>query len=143
MVYGCGAGHGANVEQDTDIGLEDGAKGVEEPLVRVDFFFFEAEDEDWDDAAFVAFQFKSGSYGDLKKETSEKGNDRKRETNFEWYISRNVLFSNLCLRHALLVDTHGSNDAQRPRIDLSSAITHNTHDDFLPPFLAPSFAPLG
>jgi len=57
-------------------------------------------------------------------------------------MSRNAFFANLCLRHALLVDTHGSNDAQRPHIDLSSAITHNTHDDFLPPFLAPSFAPL-
>ena len=57
-------------------------------------------------------------------------------------MSRNVLFANLCLRHALLVDTHSSDDAQRPRIDLSSAITHDTHDDFLPPFLAPSFAPL-
>jgi len=72
VVDGCGAGHSANVEQDTDVGLEDGAEGVEEPPVRIDLFlifFFEAEDDlDWDDAAFVAFQFKSGSYGDLGTE---------------------------------------------------------------------------
>jgi hypothetical protein len=57
-------------------------------------------------------------------------------------MSRNVLFSNFCLRDALLVDAHGSNDAQRPRINLSPPITHNTHNHFLPPILAPSFAPL-
>jgi hypothetical protein len=57
-------------------------------------------------------------------------------------MSRNVPFSNFCLLDALLVDAHGSNDAQRPQIDLSSPITHNTHDHFLPPIFAPSFAPL-
>lgn len=33
MVYGSGSGHRSNVEQYTDIGLEDGPKSVEEPAV--------------------------------------------------------------------------------------------------------------
>jgi hypothetical protein len=81
MVDGGGAGHGANVEQDTDVGLEDWAKGVEEPPMRVDFFlvfFFEAEDDlDRNNAAFVAFQFKSGSYGDLDTEMRKEKRQKK------------------------------------------------------------------
>lgn len=47
MVYGGGPWHGADIEEDTDIGLEDGTKRVEEPAVRVDLllvFLFETEE---------------------------------------------------------------------------------------------------
>lgn len=68
MVDGRGAGHGADVEEDADVGLEDGSEGVEEPAVGVYLFlvfFFEAEDDlDGDDAFFGAFDFVGGGYGD-------------------------------------------------------------------------------
>lgn len=58
------AGHGADVEEDADVGLEDGSEGVEEPAVGVDLllvFLFEAEDDlDGDDAFFGAFDFVGG-----------------------------------------------------------------------------------
>jgi hypothetical protein len=92
MVDGGGTGHGANVEQDTDVGLEDGAKGVEEPPMRVDFFlvfFFKAEDDlDRDDAAFDTFQFKSGIYLDLGKTEMRKEKRQRKTTDFEWYTHR-------------------------------------------------------
>ena len=46
MVEGFAAGTGTAVEEDADVGLEDGAKGLEEPAMGVDFlliFFFETE----------------------------------------------------------------------------------------------------
>lgn len=55
-------------------------------------------------------------------------------------MSRNILFPNLCLRHALLVRAHRRNDTQCPRIDLASSITHNTHHHLFPPVLTPRFA---
>jgi hypothetical protein len=69
MVYTRRAGHSADVEEDTDVGLEDGAKCVEEPAMGVDLFLvllFEAEYElDGDDSAFGAFNFEGRGYGNL------------------------------------------------------------------------------
>lgn len=56
-------------------------------------------------------------------------------------MSSDVLFPDLHLAHDLLINTHGSNHTQRPRIDLPSPVAHNTHN-FLPSILAPSIAPL-
>jgi hypothetical protein len=57
MIYRRRTGFGSYIEEDTDVWLEDGSEGVEEPPVRVDFFlvfFFEAEDDlDGDDAFCV------------------------------------------------------------------------------------------
>ena|ERR1700722_14226254 len=51
MIYGCGARHSPNIEENADVRLENGAKSVEEPSVRVDLLLillFEAEyDLDW------------------------------------------------------------------------------------------------
>ena len=55
-------------------------------------------------------------------------------------MRRHILFPNLRLCHALLVRAHGRNNTQRPRIDLPSSITHNTHHDLFPPFLPPGLA---
>ena len=58
MVEGFAAGTGAAVEEDADVGLEDGAEGLEEPAMGVDFLLillFETEDHlTWHDALFGA-----------------------------------------------------------------------------------------
>jgi len=76
MVYRRRARHGTHIEEDADVGLEDGAKGVEEPSMRVDFLlvlFFEAEyDLDGYDAFFCAFDFEAGVDGDWGREVSIK-----------------------------------------------------------------------
>ena len=70
MVYRRRARHGTHIEENTDVGLEDGAKGVEEPSMRVDFLlvlFLETEyDLDGYDAFFCAFDFKAGVDGDWR-----------------------------------------------------------------------------
>ena len=48
MVYRRGAGHGTDVKEDAEIGLEDGSDSTEEPTVRVNLlliFLVEAEDD--------------------------------------------------------------------------------------------------
>lgn len=56
MVEGFAAGTGAAVEEDADVGLEDGAEGLEKPAMGVDFLLillFETEDHlTWHDALF-------------------------------------------------------------------------------------------
>ena len=68
MVYRRRARHGTHIKEDANVGLEDGAKGVEEPSMRVDFLlvlFFEAEyDLDGYNAFFCAFDFEAGVDGD-------------------------------------------------------------------------------
>lgn len=68
MVYRRRTGHGTHIEEDANIGLEDGAESVEEPSMRVDLllvFLFEAEDNlDRYDAFFCAFYFEVGVDGD-------------------------------------------------------------------------------
>jgi len=57
-------------------------------------------------------------------------------------MGRDILLSDLGLRHALLVRAHSGDDAQSAGVDLPSAITNNTDYDFLPAFLAPGLAPV-
>jgi len=58
MVEGVVAGTGTAVEKDADVRLEDGAKGLEEPTMGIDFlliFLFETEYHlTWHDALFGA-----------------------------------------------------------------------------------------
>lgn len=59
----------AYIEQDTDIGLEDGAEGIEEPTMGVDLllvFFFETKDDlDGDYTTRGIFDFHRRCYGYL------------------------------------------------------------------------------
>ena len=68
MVYRRRTGHSTDIEEDTDIRLENGAKCIEEPSMRVDFlliFLFEAKDDlHGYGALFCAFDFEVGSDGD-------------------------------------------------------------------------------
>ena len=68
MVYRRRARHGTHIKEDADVGLEDGAKGVEEPSMRVDLLlvlFFETKDDlNRYDAFFCAFDFETGVDGD-------------------------------------------------------------------------------
>ena len=77
--------HRTGIEEDADVGFEDGAEGVEEPPMGVYFFlvfFFEAEDDlDGDYTSFCSFDFQVGIDGDFVrggmmiswKEVGERG----------------------------------------------------------------------
>lgn len=64
MVYRSGTGHRANVEEYTNVGLEDGSESIEKPAMGVDFLlvlFFEAENElNRDYTLFCALNFHRG-----------------------------------------------------------------------------------
>jgi hypothetical protein len=80
MVYRHRTGFGTDIEEDTDSRLENGAKGVEEPTMRVDFLlilFLEAEyDLDGYNALFCALDFEVGVDGDWKEGEHEVNRER-------------------------------------------------------------------
>jgi len=69
MVDRCWARLGANVEENTDVGLENRSEGVKEPTMGVDLLlvlFFEAEDDlDRNDAFLGTFYLHRGRDGYL------------------------------------------------------------------------------
>ena len=71
MVYRRWARHRSHIQEDTHIGLENGAKGVEEPPMGVDLLLvklLEAEDDlHRDGAALRAFDLHGGGYGDWRR----------------------------------------------------------------------------
>ena len=68
MVYRRWPRHCSNIEEHTDVGLEDRSEGVEEPSMGVDFLLvllFETEDDlDGDDAFLGSFDLHRGRHGD-------------------------------------------------------------------------------
>lgn len=159
MVNRRGPGHGADVEEDANVGLEDGAEGVEEPAVGVYLFlvfFFEAEDDlDGDDSFFCAFDFVGRGDGDCFTRTLHQHNWKQREEKGERrrerertlcriliYMRRNRLPIHDILRNPILIRPHRRDDTQRPRINLLPPIAHHTHNNLLPPVLAPRLAPI-
>lgn len=160
MINGGRTGHGADVEEDADVGLEDGPEGVEEPAVGVYLFlvfFFEAEDDlDGDDAFFGAFDFVGGGYGDYtttphhapssasrwKGKGEGEGKRGRTLRRILIYMRRNRLPINNILRNPILIRPHRRHHTQRPRINLLPPIAHHTHHNLLPPVLPPRLAPV-
>ena len=68
VVYRHWTRHSTYIEQNTKVGLEDGAESVEEPSMRVDLLLvllFKAKDDlDGYSAFFCAFDFEAGVDGD-------------------------------------------------------------------------------
>ena len=66
MVDRRGSRHGSDIEENADIGLQDGAERVEEPTVRVDFLLvllLQAKDDlDWNVALLRAFDLQVGAH---------------------------------------------------------------------------------
>ena len=123
---GLGAGLGPSVEKNADFRVQDAAKGVEKPTVRVDLFgvfLLEAEDElngrervrsvvGWADKLLV------GRHRQLRR-VFKNVRDR--------LLSANILLDNL-----ILVQTDGSEHIQHVLVDLFETVKHETDDNFLP-----------
>ena len=61
--------HSTRIQENTNVGFENGTESVEEPSMGIDFFlvfFFETEDDlNRDDSLFRSFDFQVGIDGDL------------------------------------------------------------------------------
>jgi hypothetical protein len=82
VVDGGRAGHGADVEEDADVGFQDRSERVEEPPVRVDLLLvllFQAEDDLDRRRFFLRTDFGGGRYGDCGGVGVEKEIEKKRE----------------------------------------------------------------
>lgn len=80
MVYRLRTGHGTDIEEDTDMRFQNGAKGVEEPTMGIDLLlllFLEAEyDLDGYDALFCAVDFEVGIDSDWREGKDDVNKER-------------------------------------------------------------------
>ena len=92
MVYRRRARHRSDIQEDTHVGLENGAKGIEEPPMGVDLLrvlLLEAEDDLYGDGAPLgAFNLHGGGYGDCGERiiSDERKRDMKRGELLLWVV---------------------------------------------------------
>jgi hypothetical protein len=130
VVDGAAARLGTSVDQHANVRVEDTAKGLEEPAMRVDLFlvlFLQAEEhlhglllgDELDDVVL-------DGHADLRRVLVDVGRD--------------VLAVDLLLRNALLVHAHTGQQRPCPGVDLGTTVADDAHDDLLPGVLAPRLA---
>jgi hypothetical protein len=149
MVYGRRAWHGAHIKQNAHVRLEDGAKRIEEPAMRVDLLLvllFETENDlHRNNTLLMIFhleRWRDRDCGSSMKKNMRKKKKKKGLTLRSVFVNvgRDGLAIDDVFRHAILVDSHARNDAERPAVDLRTSITHDAHDHLLPSILSPSLA---
>jgi hypothetical protein len=127
MVERLGSRFGSNVEQNANIGVQRPAESIEEPTMRVQLLLialFQAEDHlAGHNALLGALELEIGIQGDLCRVLVDVGCD--------------LFLVDVVLRNALLKAAHGSDRVQCSRMDLSTSVGNDAHDNLLPSVLAP------
>jgi hypothetical protein len=128
LVDGGSSGLWSNVEQNADIGLDQGAKGVEEPAMTVEFLlvlFLETENDL--NGASASGDLASIGYDDLRGVLEDMCSD--------------ILSVDRVLGNTLLVAAHQIKDFEGALVDLASSIGDDANDDLLPTVWTPHFRP--
>lgn len=119
FVNRCAGGFSTDVEQDTDIRVDERAEGVEEPSMGVQFLLvllLEAEDDlDWTRGlSNLPLGCDSNTTGILED------------------VGLDIFSTNGILRNTILIRPHQSQDLERSLVDFSSSVGNDADHDFLP-----------
>lgn len=129
VIDGIAARASTSIEKDADVGIQDTAKSLEEPSVRVDLLLIlllQAEEHlhglsSVDKRDDVVFELEMGLGSVLVN------------------VCGNILVVDLLFCNTLLVNAHTRQKSLGSRVNFSTAVADNTNNNLLPSLLAPGF----